>query len=105
MKRELLLAIAMSSTFAGGAMANTEKYCNTVAQMATEYVGDREARQPYATTLYTIDAAVDQANLSTAERQKWKRDLKASAKIAYVDFPKITEAGIYKLVQLGCMSE
>ena len=103
--RVALVVFMAAMTAKGNVFANTEKYCDTIAQMATEYVEDRNAKQPYTTTLYTIDAAIEQVGFSSAEKQKWRRDLRASAKIAYIDFPKISKQGISKLVRLGCMSE
>lgn len=70
-----------------------------------DYVSDRDARQPYKSTIQTIDISIYMAKLSGKEAEKWRRDLYASAKIAYIDFPKISREGIYKLVILECMSE
>lgn len=97
----LVAALTPSTAFA----ANTESYCNSIAEMATGYVGDRNYGWPYSKTLAVLNAAVDQAKLSDSQRTKYRRDAQAAAKIAYIDFPKITEQGIYKLVHLGCMSE
>ena len=61
---------------------NTAKYCAGMADMAMGYVEDRDVRQPYITTLLTIDAAVAKSNLDSAESAKFLRDMRASAKIS-----------------------
>lgn len=105
MERLFLIAALTAPIAATAAGVNSEKYCEAVAKLASGYVEDRDALQPYGTTLYTIDAAVAQADLSAAEKSKYRQDMRASAKIAYVDFPEITQEGIAKLVYLGCKSE
>lgn len=104
MKAPICFIVALLITGSASA-ANTEKYCNAIAEAATGYVGDRDYGWSYSKTLSILDAAIEQANLSPAERPKYRRDARAAAKIAYIDFPRITSNGIYKLVHLGCMSE
>ena len=85
--------------------SNTERYCGSISELATGYVEDRNSGWTYAKSLSVAMIAVEQANLTKAEKLKFQRDIRASVKIAYIDFPQITTEGIYKLVKLGCNSE
>ena len=84
---------------------NTDSYCSAVASLAEDYVDDRNNGVPYLNVLNEIDMAVVAARVSDAEKVKFRRDMRASAKIAYIDFPQITAEGIRKLALVGCMSD
>ena len=104
--KKAIIALAAAQLFSNGAFAaNTEKYCNAISELATGYVEDRDYGWSYTKSLATADAAIAKTDLSPSDRIKYRRDIHASVKIAYVDFPQISKDGIYKLVQLGCTSE
>jgi hypothetical protein len=97
--------IASGICIALNASAASQRYCNGVAEMAATYVSDREHGQPYISTLSYINEAIEQANFSAVQADKFKRDLHIAARWVYIESPQLNREGAFKLIHGMCMND
>jgi hypothetical protein len=102
MKNVVLLgAVAVLSTMSTIASATPDpRYCQMVSSLAKKIAEDRDKGVTYKAELRVLKSAID-GTPSSGDIYKMAQGM---AKIIYVDNPKLTPEGAFKLHYVVCMS-
>jgi len=83
------------------AAAPDPQYCNAVASLARKIAEDREKGVSYKAELAMLNASMDDIPSKRALNEMARN----MAKVIYVEMPRLTPEGAYKLHYVVCMSQ